>query len=270
MYGGEYPILIEPEDLSACLEDGDVLLVAVCTRKAFDSGHIPGSALIEPSELICGVKPAVGKLPDISMLEKLFSSIGLKQSSRVIVYDDEGGGWAGRLIWTLDALGHSNSALINGGFVAWQNEGFPVSVEQVDLPTTEFIAKLNNSIIADINDVSKSIDDEHTVVWDARAPEEYRGTKVTTLRNGHVPGAVNFDWVNLMDSDNNLKLRDLNEIKYELGQHGITEQVRVITHCLTHHRSGLTYFVGKLLGLDIRAYDGSWSEWGNLPSTPVE
>ena len=81
---------------------------------------------------------------------------------------------------------------------------------------------------------------------------------------------MNFDWVNLMDSDNNLKLRDLNEIKYELGQRGITEQVRVITHCLTHHRSGLTYFVGKLLGLDIRAYDGSWSEWGNLPNTPVE
>ena len=102
MYSGEYPILIEPEDLSACLKDGDVLLVAVCTREAFDSGHIPGSALIEPTELICRVKPAVGKLPDISMLEKLFSSIGLKQSSRVIVYDDEGGGWA-CLLYTSDA-----------------------------------------------------------------------------------------------------------------------------------------------------------------------
>ena len=72
MYSGEHPILLEPEDLSACLKDRDVLLVAVCTRKAFDSGHIPGSALIEPPELICGVKPAVGKLPDISMCEIVF------------------------------------------------------------------------------------------------------------------------------------------------------------------------------------------------------
>ena len=120
MYNKESPILIEPEDLSACLTGDDVLLVSVCTRNAFDNGHIPGSVLIEPSELICGDKPAVGKLPRISKLEKLFSSIGLRQSSRIIVYDDEGGGWAGRLIWTLDALGHSNSALLNGGFVAWQ------------------------------------------------------------------------------------------------------------------------------------------------------
>ena len=122
-------ILIEPLQLAAHLGDEDILIVAVCMENDFNDGHIPGAILIEPSELIEGKSPAVGKLPDIQKLEKLFSSIGLRDNLRIIAYDDEGGGWAGRLIWTLDVLGHSKSSLLNGGIIAWRGEGFPVSIE---------------------------------------------------------------------------------------------------------------------------------------------
>ena len=263
-------ILIEPQQLSAHLGDEDILIVAVCMEKDFNDGHIPGAILIEPSELIQGDSAAVGKLPDIQKLEKLFSSIGLRDNLRIIAYDDEGGGWAGRLIWTLDVLGHSNYALLNGGFIAWRNEGFPVSVDSIAPLVSKFKAEFKRDVIADMGDVLNSINDDNTIVWDARAPQEYDGSIVTALKNGHVPGAINLDWVHMMDSSNNLKIRDLEEIRAQLDQLGITNQVKVITHCQTHHRSGLTYFVGKLLGLNIRAYDGSWSEWGNDPETPVE
>ena len=263
-------ILIEPKQLAACIDDKDILVLAVCVKETFDEGHIPGSILIEPTKLIKGEKPAIGKLPNIEQLEALFSSIGLRENRRVIVYDDEGGGWAGRLIWTLDVLGHSNYALLNGGIFAWRNEGFTTSTESVAPQISTFKAELRRDVIADMHDVLNSISDDNTKVWDARAPEEYDGTKVTALKNGHVPGAVNLDWVHMMDSKNNLKIRDLDEIRAQLAQVGITKQVKVITHCQTHHRSGLTYFVGKLLGINIRAYDGSWSEWGNHPETPVE
>ena len=263
-------ILIEPEQLAACLDEKDVLVIAVCVKKTFDDGHIPGSVLIEPSKLIKGEKPAIGKLPNIEELETLFSSIGLTENRHVIAYDDEGGGWAGRLIWTLDVLGHSNYTLLNGGIIAWRNEGFRVSVDSIAPQVSKFKAEFKKDAIADMGDVLNSINDDNTIVWDARAPEEYDGSKVTALKNGHVPGAINLDWVHMMDSNNNLKIRDLEEIRAQLDQLGITNQVKVITHCQTHHRSGLTYFVGKLLGLNIRAYDGSWSEWGNDPETPVE
>ena len=263
-------ILIEPEQLAACLDDKDILVVGVCIKKAFDDGHIPGSILVEPTKLIKGEKPAIGKLPDVEELEALFSSIGLTENRRVIVYDDEGGGWAGRFIWTLDVLGHSNYGLLNGGIIAWRNEGFPISVESVVPEISKFKAELKREFIADIDEVLNSIGDDNTKVWDARAPEEYDGSKITALKNGHVPGAINLDWVHLMDINKNLKIRDLDEIKAQLSQAGITKEIRVITHCQTHHRSGLTYFVGKLLGLNISAYDGSWSEWGNHPETPVE
>ena len=263
-------ILVEPKQLAACLENKEILIVAVCAREVFDKGHIPGSILIEPAKLIKGQKPAIGKLPNVEKLEALFSSIGLSKDRRLIVYDDEGGGWAGRLIWTLDVLGHSSYALLNGGIIAWRNEGFPLSTETLVPQASKFHAKLRREVIADLNDVWNSISDSRTKVWDARAPEEYYGTKITALKNGHVPGAVNLDWVHMMDVKNNLKIHDLNRIKAQLAQLGITQQVSVITHCQTHHRSGLTYFVGKLLGLNIKAYDGSWSEWGNHPKTPVE
>lgn len=263
-------ILVEPQQLASHLGNEDILVVAVCMQKDFNDGHIPGAILIEPSKLIRGESPAVGKLPDVQSLEKLFSSIGLRENIRIIAYDDEGGGWAGRLIWTLDVLGHSNYALLNGGIIAWRNEGLPISVQSVSPLITEFKATINRDVIADMNDVLNSINDENTVVWDARAPEEYNGTKVTASKNGHVPEAISLDWMHMKDLNNNSKLRDLNEIRSKLAALGITNQVKVITHCQTHHRSGLTYFVGKLLGLNISAYDGSWSEWGNHPDTPVE
>ena len=270
MVNDKRSILIEPEQLSACLDEKDVLVIAVCIKKTFDEGHIPGSVLIEPSKLIKGEKPAIGKLPRIEELETLFSSIGLTKNHHIIAYDDEGGGWAGRLIWTLDVLGHSNYALLNGGIIAWRNEGFCVSDEPVVPKVSKFKAEFKGDVIADMGDVLNSINDDHTKVWDARAPEEYDGSKITALKNGHVPGAINLDWVYMMDASNNLKIRNLGEIRARLHKLGITSQVKVITHCQTHHRSGLTYFVGKLLGLEIKAYDGSWSEWGNHPETPVE
>ncbi|MEQ8953713.1 MAG: rhodanese-like domain-containing protein, partial [Gammaproteobacteria bacterium] len=187
-----------------------------------------------------------------------------------IAYDDEGGGWAGRLIWTLDVLGHGHASLLNGGLVAWTRAGHAVESAANMVPRSSFAAHIDRSQIATREQVAAQIDDPGSMVWDARGADEFHGRKVTALRNGHIPNAVNLDWLDLMDPGNDLRLRPLEDIRAHLGELGITSDTSVITHCQTHHRSGLAYVVGKALGLDIRAYDGSWSEWGNLPDTPVE
>ena len=116
------PLTLEIEELLPLLPSDQILLIAVCAEDIFIKHHIPESALIEPAELVCGIKPAIGKLPDAEKLSLVFSRIGLRKDKHVVAYDDEGGGWAGRLIWRLDILGHQNCSFLKGGLVAWINE----------------------------------------------------------------------------------------------------------------------------------------------------
>ncbi|MFT4888983.1 MAG: thiosulfate/3-mercaptopyruvate sulfurtransferase [Pseudohongiellaceae bacterium] len=264
------PVIVQADQLALQLDNPDLLIIAVCSKAVFDAGHIPGSRLIEPSELICGIKPAVGKIPSENALTDLFSRTGLSNSSHVLVYDDEGGGWAGRLIWTLDVIGHKNYSYLDGGLIAWRDSH--LSIETITLPTVASVFKtvINSSLIVTLEELVEQINHDNVVVWDARAKQEYDGVKITALRNGHIPGAVNLDWLELMDTNNSLRLKPLEKISKQLLDIGIDASKTIITHCQTHHRSGLTYLVGKVLGLNISAYDGSWSEWGNHPNTPIE
>ncbi|PCI76100.1 MAG: thiosulfate sulfurtransferase [SAR86 cluster bacterium] len=267
------PLIMSPEAFNESLPHDDILLVAVVQQAVFNSHHIRGSILVEPAELMNGEKPAVGKLPTKEKLDVLFSKIGLNSDKHVIVYDDEGGGWAGRLIWTLDIIGHKNYSYLDGGLSAWLKMGLPLSNMNTDdsmpKPTT-FSANIRQELLVSKEEVLTSIDDVESIVWDARAPEEFNGAKVTALRNGHIPGAANLNWLELQDRENDLRLKPLQEIQRQLNELGISKDKKVITHCQTHHRSGLTYLVGKALGYDIKAYDGSWSEWGNDPEVPIE
>lgn len=264
------PLIITTEELERHLGDENLLIVAVCQEAVFLQQHIPGSILIKPSELVGGVKPSTGKLPDETRLNELFSRIGLSDERHLIVYDDEGGGWAGRLIWTLDVIGHKSYSYLDGGLIAWLKSGLPLETGTPVSAPSNYQVTVDKGLIASLDEVLTQIDDPHSVVWDARAPEEYLGTKVTALRNGHIPGAINLDWLELMDRDNDLRLLPLEDIRHTTESLGITANKKVITHCHTHHRSGLSYLVGKALGLNIIAYDGSWSEWGNHADTPID
>ena len=270
MISNSLPLILEPSALQQMLPDENLLLISVCQHKVFITQHIPGSVLIRPAQLVCGIEPATGKLPSAEQLGEVFSKAGLTDQSHVIAYDDEGGGWAGRLIWTLDVIGHQNYSYLNGGLIAWIKAGYPLTSGEPTLADSNYTANINRSVAADLDEVQNSITDPKSVVWDVRAEEEFNGSKKTALRNGHIPGAVNLDWLELMDPNNDFRLIPLPKIKERLLSLGITEDKQIITHCQTHHRSGLSYLVGKALGLNIKAYDGSWSEWGNQPDTPIE
>jgi len=262
------PLIVEPEEFESHLDDQNLLLIDLCLLQNYSIRHLPGAIHVSPAGLVSGIKPATGKLPDIQKLNSLFSSIGYDKNKQIVAYDDEGGGWAGRFIWTLDVIGHSMSSYINGGLLAWKAAKLPLASELPMITATDVDLQIDCTFIAEMKDVLAAIEDPDILIWDARSSEEYKGTRLFANRGGHIPGAINLDWLDTMDRHNNLKL--MPQMQALLDSHGITHDKSIITHCQTHHRSGLTYLIGKMLGYNIRAYHGSWSEWGNDPDTPIE
>ncbi len=263
-----HPFIIEPRELGLLQSHPDVRVIDLCRDENYHHGHIAGAIHVTPAELISGVRPAVGALPSIDRLAALFSRIGYSPDLHFVAYDDEGGGWAGRFLWTLDMIGHQEKSYLNGGLIAWTGEDFAVTPEVVTPTPTRVELTIDPTWRATMGQVLESLNDDNTVVWDARSADEYSGARRASARGGHIPGAINFDWQHVMDPHNHLKIRA--DIAAALASQGITPDKQVITHCQTHHRSGLTYWVGRSLGYSIRAYDGSWSEWGNDPSTPID
>lgn len=262
------PALVQAEELLPVLNDERIAIIDLCREEIYMKYHLPGAIHVSPAELVDGNKPATGKLPSEARLRRLFSRIGYTPEKHYVVYDDEGGGWAGRFIWTLDVIGHKGSSYLDGGLIAWAADGYPMTSEIPEVAEVDASVQIDQSQIVTKEDILNQIGQPDFAIWDARSPEEHAGTKVVAARGGHIPGAVNLDWLELMDRTRNLRLRQ--DIEQLVNDRGFTNGKTIVTHCQTHHRSGLTYLVGKLLGLNIRAYDGSWSEWGNDPSTPIE
>lgn len=262
------PRIIEPQNLEPVLGNKELLIIDLCSNANYCHMHIPGAIHVDPSELVSGIKPATGRLPTQQKLSALFSRIGLSDDMHFVAYDDEGGGWAGRFLWTLEVIGHTSWSYLNGGLIAWMKEQRILRSEASIPVATAVEVEIFSDAIAEKETMLDALKDDQIVIWDARSAEEFSGSRRFAARGGHMPGAINLDWLNTMDRNQGLRIRA--DILQVLQSHGITKEKQVITHCQTHHRSGLTWLIGKAHDYNIKAYPGSWSEWGNDPNMPIE
>ncbi|MDO6816438.1 sulfurtransferase [Cobetia amphilecti] len=270
------PLIVEPQQLAEMLDHPYIVIVDVPLKAESHARHVPGARLLDFKQLVGSNDDDIPGVPSPEALSGVMSALGITRDSHVVAYDDEGGGWAGRLLWTLALLGHTRYSYLNGGLHAWQGDGLPLSDTASDWSPSEYhAAYMDTSVMATREDILDRLaaedPQESVVVWDARSAEEYRGEKGQNARLGHIPGAVHFEWTEAMDRERNLRIRDYAELVTELGARGLNPEQHIVTHCQSHHRSGLTWLVGQALGFsDVRAYPGSWKEWGNRDDTPIE
>lgn len=260
---------IDDPDIVIVESDEDILL--------YEIGHIRNSVKFDwQTEL---QDQLVRDYVSREDFEALLSEKGISNDQAVVFYGDRSNWWACYAFWTFKVLGHEKCLIMDGGRQKWVDEGRDMVKEVPERPKTDYkVSAVDESIRAFRDDVLEHMSSGKPLV-DVRSPKEYSGELLHmeaypqegALRGGHIPGAVNVPWATAANEDGTFRSADeLVEI-YEKGQ-GLDKDQDVIAYCRIGERSSHTWFVlTYLLGFEnVRNYDGSWTEWGNLVRAPIE
>lgn len=243
----------------------------------YETGHIPGAVKVDWFTVL--QDPVRRDFLSKAAFEQLCSDLGIANNTLVVFYGDKNNWFATYAFWLFRYFGHEKMRIMNGGRTKWEQEMRPLVKEVRSYPKTSYIAKEPNKKIRSYReDVFDQIKLGKPLV-DVRSPKEYSGELIHmpnypqegATRGGHIPGALNIPWAQAAnESDSTFKSADELRALYE-GR-GLTKDQDIIAYCRIGERSSHTWFVlTYLLGYpDVRNYDGSWTEWGNLVNAPIE
>lgn len=269
----DFALLIEAEQLVAQLNHPMLRIVDLSRASVYAQLHLPNAIHVKPNMLVQQDDYATGLLPDETALQQLISHLNISQDHHVVVYDDEGGAWASRLIWTLHSLGFERTSLLNGGIHAWLAAGLATESQAVKLEPVSHLLTVpetsNYLYRIEYPELLQKLEHQEIQLWDCRSKEEYTGQRLAARRGGHIPGAYHFEWSTALNRENHLKLHTLQRTQQRLEQIGLRADQPIVVYCQSHHRSSLAYVICRLLGWQVLAYDGAWSEWGNHPNSPI-
>ena len=216
---------------------------------------------------------------DKAAFEALMSRYGISPDTTVVFYGDKNNWYAAYSFWLFRMYGHRDLRIMNGGRTKWEAEGRPYVKQAPTFAATQYKAQeQDTSIRAFRRQVEAALEAKQGALVDVRSPDEFTGKLVHMVnypqegaqRGGHIPGARNIPWSTAANSDGTFKSAD--ELQAIYGGKGITADKPVITYCRIGERSAHTWFaLTQLLDYpNVRNYDGSWTEWGNLVGAPIE
>jgi thiosulfate/3-mercaptopyruvate sulfurtransferase len=209
---------------------------------------------------------------------ELFGGRGISNDHTVVLYGDRNNWFAAYTYWYLRYYGHDNVRLMNGPREKWISEGRPTSTDVPAFDSQTFTAREGDESIRAYRDEVLAALDSNTSLVDVRSPQEYSGELIAMAgyeqegaqRAGHIPGAASVPWAQAVKEDGTFK--DADELRQLYRDRGVVNGNPIIAYCRIGERSAHTWFVlHELLGQDdVKNYDGSWTEWGNMVAVPIE
>ena len=266
------PLLVTVDWLDGHLSDPSLVLLQIGEKKDYDKGHIPGAQFLEYESISTPHGQGLMlELPPVEQLVSVFERLGVSNRSHVILYF--GTNWmtpTTRVYWTLDYLGLGDrTSILNGGLVAWQATHHPVSTEIEQSAKGSIKPAPRKEIVADAEWVSSHLQQAGITIIDARTHEFYNGSQSDgNPRSGHIPGAANLSYLDVVDQDNN-KFKSPDALKELFRAAGLKPGNLMVSYCHIGQRATVLYFTAKMLGYDAKMYDGSWEDWSRRKDLPI-
>lgn len=245
----------------------------------YSSGHIPGAFEIDWAKDLNDQfsRDYLGS----DAFSSLLSRLGVSNDSTVILYGDKNNWWACYTFWVFKLFGHEDVRILDGGRLKWVSEGREITKEKPKLAETKYVAKIrDDKTYRAFRDETLLVSKNKGQLVDVRSPEEFSGERLHmegypnegALRGGHIPSAKSMPWARAIDPKTGCFLPYENLKALYMDQLGLDPSKPTIAYCRIGERSSHTWFVlHYLLGFkDVKNYDGSWTEWGNLVGYPIE